>query len=112
MNADISAVKPCPDGNAEHGLVEVDEATTGQLNLPRGSLLHLNRRRVPRDGDVVLAELDVQDRRTRTVRRFTLAENVVSLARIDGRPGSLVRPRCEVGILGVVDGHVVPLDRS
>jgi hypothetical protein len=107
-----TSLKPCPDGDPDRGLVQVDDPTTTQLNLPRGSLLHVDRRRRPRTGDIVLAELVLQDRRARTVRRFTLAEGVVSLARIDGQPGSVVRPACEVGILGVIDGYIVPLDRS
>jgi len=115
---EVLHVKPCPDGHPDHRLVQVDGAVTAELALPRGALLHLDRRRAPRNGDVVLAEVVVQQRRTQTVRRFTQAENVVSLARIaspDGRPAartSLIRPRYEVGILGVVDGHIVPLDQS
>ena len=105
-------IKPCPDGNPDHALVQVDDATTDRLDLPRGTLLHFDRRRRPGNGDVVLAELLARGRLTRTVRRFTLAEGVVSLARIDGRPGSAIRPRHEVGIVGVVDGQVVPLDRT
>jgi hypothetical protein len=120
---EVLHVKPCPDGHPDHRLLQVDDTVTAELALPRGSLLHLDRHRAPRNGDVVLAEVVVQQRRTQTVRRFTQAENVVSLARIigpdsAGRLGrqpsvqsSLIRPRYEVGILGVVDGHVVPLDQ-
>ena len=103
-------LKPCPDGRPDHGLVHPDDATTATLGLPRGSLLHLDRRRRPAADDIVLAEQLLGDRLTRTLRRFRLADGVVSLARIDGRPGSVVRPRHEVGILGVVDGHILPLD--
>ena len=112
MDPEIISIKPCPDGEPDHALIEVDDVTTGKLDLPRGTLLHFDRRRQPRDGDVVLAEIVARGRLTRTVRRFTLAEGVVSLARIDGQPGSVVRPRYEVGILGVVDGQIVPLDRT
>src|SRR5687768_16496421 len=112
MNRETSTLKPCPDGHPDHALVQVDDATTEQLDLPRGTLLHVDRRRRPSNGDVLLAELVARGRLTRTVRRITLAEDVVSLSRIDGRPVSVIRPRHEVGIIGVVDGKVVPLDRS
>lgn len=103
-------LKPCPDGRSDHGLVRPDDASTASLGLPRGSLLHLDRRRRPSTDDIVLAEQVLGERLTRTLRRFRQADGVVSLARIDGRPGSVLRPRHEVGILGVVDGHIVPLD--
>jgi hypothetical protein len=106
---EILTIKPCPDGDPDHALVQVDDATADQLDLPRGALLHFDRRKRPGNGDVVLAELVARGRLTRTVRRFTLAEGVVSLARIDGRPGSTIRPRHEVGIVGVVDGRIVPM---
>lgn len=112
MDRDSIPIKPCPNGNADHALAQIDEATTRQLSLPRGTLLHFDRRRRPDNGDVVVAELVSRNRLTRTVRRFTLIEGVVSLARIDGRPGSVIRPRHEVGVLGVVDGQIVPLDRT
>ena len=112
MNRETITVKPCPDGDPDHALVQVDDATTEQLDLPQGTLLHFDRRRRPGNGDIVLAELVARGRLTRTLRRFTLADGVVSLARIDGRPGSVIRPRYEVGIVGVVDGQIVPLDRS
>ena len=98
--------------STDHGLVQVDDATTTHLDLPRGSLLHVTRRRRPVVDDIVLVEHLAGNRLTRSVRRFTLVAGVVSLARIDGRPGSVVRPRYEVGILGVVDGHIVPRDRA
>jgi hypothetical protein len=110
MRRDTLTFKPCPDGRPDHGLVQPDDATTATLGLPQGSLLHLDRRRRPANDDIVLAEHLLGDHLTRTLRRFRLADGVVSLARIDGRTASLIRPRYEVGILGVVDGHVVPLD--
>jgi hypothetical protein len=103
-------LKPCPDGCADHGLIQADDATTATLALPRGALLHVDRHRRPAADDIVLAEHLLGDRMTRSLRRFRLADGVISLARIDGRAGTLVRPRYEVGILGVVDGHIVPLD--
>jgi len=112
VNRHTLPLKPCPDGHSDHGLVQIDQDTAAFLSLPRGSLLHLDRRRRPRDHDVVLAEHLLGDRLTRSLRRLTLADGVVSLARIDGRPGSLILPRREVGILGVVDGHLLPLDRA
>ena len=111
MDHETIGFKPCPDGDPDHALVQVDDRTTDHLDLPRGTLLHFHRRRRPRNGDVVVAELLVRGRPTSTVRRFTLAEGVVSLARVDGRGASLIRPRYEVGIVGVVDGQIVPLDR-
>ena len=110
MDHETIVLKPCPDGDPDHALVQVDDRTTDQLDLPRGTLLHFDRRRRPRNGDVVVAEMLVRGRLTSTVRRFTLAEGVVSLERIDGRGTSLIRQRYEVGIRGVVDGQVVPLD--
>ena len=103
-------LKPCADGHAEHRLIQVDDETTGQLELPRGSLLHLDMQRRPRNGDLVLAELVIRQRLTRTVRRYTSVEGIVSLAGLADRSGSIVRLRYEVGILGVVDGHVAPLN--
>jgi len=103
-------LKPCPDGHPDHRLIRADDETTGHLGLPLGSLLHIDMQRQPRNGDVVLAELLMSGRLTRTVRRYTSIEGVVSLARPAGRAGSIVRLRYEVGILGVVDGHIVPLD--
>ena len=108
-------LKPCPDGHAEHRLIHVDDSTTRQLELPCGSLLHLDMQRRPKDGDLVLAELVIHERLTRAVRRFTAvggSSGVVSLAGLARRSASIIRPRYEVGILGVVDGHVVPLDGS
>lgn len=108
-------LRPCPDGHAEHRLIHVDQDTTSQLDLPRGSLLHLDMQRRPRDGDVVLAELLIRERLARTVRRFTAvggSSGVVSLAGLRQPAASIIRPRYEVGILGVVDGHVAPLDGS
>ena len=110
QDREVITIKPCPDGDPGHALVQVDDATADQLELPRGTLLHFDGRKRPGNGDVVLAELVARGRLTRTVRRFTLAGGVVSLARIDGRPGSAIRPRHEVGIVGVVDGQVVPMD--
>jgi hypothetical protein len=110
MRPDTLILKPCPDGRPDHGLVHPDDETTATLGLPQGSLLHLNRRRRPTNDDIVLAEHLRGDRMSRTLRRFRLADGVVSLAHVDGRAGSVVRPRYEVGILGVVDGHIVPLD--
>jgi hypothetical protein len=112
VTKNILTLKPCPDGHADHGLVQADAAITTTLDLPRGALLHFDRRRRPATDDIVLAEHLLGDRMTRSLRRFRLADGVVSLARIDGRPGSVVRPRYEVGILGVVDGYVVPLDSA
>jgi hypothetical protein len=108
-------LKPCPDGHAEHRLIHVDHATIVQMELPPGSLLHLDMQRRPRDGDLVLAEVVISERLTRSVRRFTAvggSSGVVSLARLGPRATSIIRPRYEVGILGVVDGHIVPLDGS
>jgi hypothetical protein len=108
-------LKPCPDGHAEHRLIHVDDCTTSELKLPRGSLLHLDMDRRPRDGDLVLAELVIRERLIRTVRRFTAvggSSGVVSLAGLARPSASIIRPRYEVGILGVVDGHIVPLDGS
>src|SRR5262245_56447747 len=78
---EILTIKPCPDGDPGHALLQVDDATADQLDLPHGTLLHFDRRKRPGNGDVVLAELVARGRLTRTVRRFTLAEGVVSLAR-------------------------------
>ena len=108
-------LKPCPDGHAEHRLIHVDHDTTSQLDLPRRSLLHLDMQRRPRDGDLVLAELLIGERLTRAVRRFTAvggSSGVVSLAGLARHSSSIIRPRYEVGILGVVDGHIAPLDDS
>jgi hypothetical protein len=109
MRTETITMKPCPDGNHEHGLIHADAATAGHLGLPVGSLLHVDRRRRPATGDVVLVEMDLHDRLARTLRRFTDVGDVVSLERIDGQPGCVIRPRFEVGVLGVVDGHVAPL---
>jgi hypothetical protein len=110
VRRNILTLKPCPDGRADHGLVQADDLTTTTLDLPRGALLHFDRRRRPAADDIVLAEHLLGDRMTRSLRRFRHADGVVSLARIDGRAGTVVRPRYEVGILGVIDGHIVPLD--
>jgi hypothetical protein len=86
--------------------VEVDAVTAVQLGLPRGSLLHVDRRRAPARGDLVLAELVVGQRLTRTLRRLTQVEGVVTLAPIGGGSGSLIRSRYEIDVVGVVDGFV------
>jgi hypothetical protein len=112
MTRDRITIKPCPDGIADHAVVHVDDHTADWLDLPRGSLMHLDRRRTPGNGDVVLAELDLAGRLTRTVRRYTRVEDVVSLARVDGQSKSLLRPSHEVGILGVADGHVRSLNQT
>jgi hypothetical protein len=78
--------------------------------MPLGALLHVDRRRAPANGDMVVAELVVRGRLVRTVRRYTRTEGIVSLAQVGGRERSLIRPRYEISILGVVDGHVAPLD--
>ena len=107
---DAVHLKACPDGHPDHRLVAVDDETISQLSLPRGALLHIDMQRRPRDGDVVLAELVIRERMTRTVRRYARIEGLVSLAPPAGRDGSIIRPRYEVGVLGVVDGHIVPID--
>jgi hypothetical protein len=106
-------LKPCPDGHPDHRLIEVDAETTEQLDLPLGSLLHLNMQRRPANDDIVLAAVVLRERLARTLRRFTVvggSHGVVSLAPLGaaaGRTGSIVRPRYEVGVVGVVDGHIV-----
>lgn len=103
-------LKPCPDGHPNHRLIQVGDETTSHLDQPRGSLLHIDMQRRPRNGDIVLAELVIRQRLTRTVRRYTSVEGIVSLGRLAENAGAIVRRRYEVGILGVVDGHIVPLD--
>jgi len=109
MTRERLPIKPCPDGIANHGAVSIDDPTADGLELPRGTLLHIDRRKRPGNGDLVVAEMDLGGRLTRTIRRFTLADGIVSLARVDGQANSVVRPRHEVGVLGVVDGHLKPL---
>lgn len=123
-HAETITLKPCQDGHAEHHLIAVDAAVTAALGLPDGSLLHLDTRRSPTSGDVVLAEVLVRERLVRTVRRYSSVGppgggGTVSLAPLaDTRAGppaaqavNLIRPRYEIGVIGVVDGHVAPLDK-
>lgn len=111
---DRVVLKPCQDGHPDHRLVEADADTLRGLRLPVGTLLHLDMRRPPRNGELVVAELVIGQQLARTVRHFTGtggSGGIVTLARPGPMASSLIRPRFEVGILGVVDGHLLPLAR-
>ena len=95
--------RPCPNGHPDHHLLRLKDSALAPLGLARGSLLHVDRSREPRTGDLVWAELVLAQDRVRMVRRYEERDGVVTLI----APGSdelpITYPQYEVLVLGVAE---------
>ena len=95
--------RPCPSGHADHRVLEVTDDSLAVLELPRGSLLHVDRARRPANGDLVWVELVRRGSIERLVRRYAESNGFVTLSLPeDGQPAIMRRPG-ELLVLGVAE---------
>ena len=93
----------CPHDHPDHELVRLQDDALAPLKLPRGSVLHVDRSRTPRNGDLVWVELVRQESKERLVRRYSRHEGLVTLTVPAGDQPAIMRRSYEVAVLGVVD---------
>lgn len=92
---------PCPSGHADHQLLQLQDDVLAPLGLGRGSMLHADRGRAPRNGDLVWVELTRNGSIQRLVRRYDESEDVVTLS-VPGQ-SAIMRDRLELMVLGAVE---------
>ena len=102
---DSLAPRPCPNNRDDHTILEPDDTTRASLELAQGSLLHVDRTRRPRNGDLVWAEVVLGGSRRRLVRRYHESDGFVTLSVLAGAESPIMRPSYAVMVLGVAEPH-------
>lgn len=97
------ASRPCPSGHPDHQLLRLRNSVLGPLGLPRGSLLHVDRSRAPRNGDLVWVELVLAQDRARLVRRYEEGGGIVTLTAPGSGELAITVPYGELLVLGVAE---------
>lgn len=95
--------RPCPNGDPNHQLVRLEDDALASVGAPAGSVIHVDRTRKPRNGDLVWAELVRRGSIERLIRQYDESDGTVTLT-VPARGGrSIMRRSGEVLILGVAD---------
>jgi hypothetical protein len=95
--------QPCPTGDPNHQLVRLEDDALASVGAPAGSVIHVDRARKPRNGDLVWAELVRLGSIERLVRHYDESDGTVTLTVPDRRGRSIMRRSGEVLILGVAE---------
>jgi hypothetical protein len=95
--------RPCPSGHPDHQLVRLGDGALAPLGLPRGSLVHVDRSRAPRNGDLVWVELVLAQDRARLVRRYEEGGGIVTLTAPGSGELAITIPYGELLVLGVAE---------
>ena len=92
--------RPCPSGNTNHQPVQIHDDAPAGFGLDHGSVLHVDRGRKPRNGDLIWVELTRNGTIECLVRCCRGSDGLVTLS----VPGlrSIMRDRFELTVLGVV----------
>jgi SOS-response transcriptional repressor LexA len=97
------ASRPCPRGHPDHQLLRLRNSVLAPLGLPRGSLVHVDRSRAPRNGDLVWAELVLAQDSARLVRRYEEGGGIVTLTAPGSGELAITVPQGELLVLGVAE---------
>lgn len=95
--------QPGPTGDPNHQLVRLEDDALSSVGAPAGSVIHVDRVRKPRNGDLVWAELVRRGSIERLVRRYDESDGTVTLTAPARGSRSIMRRSGEVLILGVAE---------
>jgi hypothetical protein len=94
--------RPCPGDRPDHILLCLSDGNSADLGLGAGTVLHIDRERAPRNGDLVWVEVVRYGSLERLVRLYAESHSWVTLSVPRERRPSIMRRPGEVMILGVV----------
>ena len=83
--------------------MRIEDGAQGPLGLPRGSLVHVDRSRAPRNGDLVWVELVLAQDSARLVRRYEEGGGIVTLTAPGSGELAITVPPGELLVLGVAE---------
>jgi SOS-response transcriptional repressor LexA len=84
----------------------IKDAALADLGLQVGDVVAVDLRAVPKEGDLVVVELELDGDSVRTVRRYEVNDELVTLSGANAAVEDLTLPRDQVFVVGVVTSRV------